>query len=110
MKRIHGLPVLLLAAFAAAPAAMAQNGLGNISDQARMASKNFDIADRNHDGLLSRDEANRGPVPFIRNHFDAIDTAGKGQISKQDVAAYLGTMNGGRRPPPATSTPPPVAR
>ncbi|KRF02054.1 hypothetical protein ASG87_11250 [Frateuria sp. Soil773] len=91
MKRIQWMTAALAATLAAFSAS-AQNGLGGLADQAARASKNFDIADKNHDGLLSREEAEAGPVPFIRAHFDAIDTAHRGQVSKADVAAYIRRM------------------
>ena len=53
--------------------------------------------DRNGDGLISRDEAERGPVPFIRAHFDRIDRQHRGAVSVDDVKAYIASLQ--RRPP-----------
>ena len=92
MRRTH----LLLAACAtlmAVAAAHAQIGLGNLANQAGNAVKNFDIADKNHDGLLTKEEAEKGPVPFIRAHFDAIDKNHRGAVSKQDVADYIRSLH-----------------
>jgi len=64
-----------------------------------MRLKNFDIADKNKDGLLTKEEAEKGPVPFIRAHFDAIDKDHKGTVSKQDVIDYVKSMQQGHRAP-----------
>jgi Ca2+-binding EF-hand superfamily protein len=100
--------VLILATLAAfaATAAQAQSGLGNIATDAQNRVKNFDIADKNKDGLLTKEEAQNGPVPFIRAHFDAIDKEHRGVVSKQDVVDYIKSMQQGHRAPapaPATS-------
>lgn len=96
--------IATLAAFAAT-AAQAQTGLGNIANDAQNRMKNFDIADKNKDGLLTKEEAEKGPVPFIRAHFDAIDKEHRGVVSKQDVADYIKSMQQGHRAPAsATST------
>jgi hypothetical protein len=94
---------LILAALVAiaTTTAHAQTGLGSIVNQAQNAMKNFDIADKNRDGLLTRQEAEDGPVPFIRAHFDAIDKNHRGAVSKQDVADYLQSLH--RTPAPAAS-------
>ena len=91
-------PLFVASLLAVAAAAQAQIGLGNIANQASNALKNFDIADKNHDGLLTREEAEKGPVPFIRAHFDQIDKDKRGTVSKQDVADYVRSL---QRPSPA---------
>lgn len=91
-------PLFVASLLAVAAAAQAQIGLGNIANQASNALKNFDIADKNHDGLLTREEADKGPVPFIRAHFDQIDKDKRGTVSKQDVADYVRSL---QRPAPA---------
>ena len=85
-----------IAALAIAPV-VAQTGLGRLADQASKALTNMKIADRNGDGLISRDEAERGPVPFIRAHFDQIDRQHRGAVSVDDVKAYIASLQ--RRPP-----------
>ncbi|AIF46552.1 EF-hand domain-containing protein [Dyella japonica] len=94
-----------LAAFAVT-ASHAQTGLGPIANQAKNAMKNFDIADKNKDGLLTKEEAEKGPVPFIRAHFDAIDKNHRGVVSKQDVVEYIQSLEHGGpvAPAPAAST------
>lgn len=81
--------------------AHAQTGLGNIANQAQMQLKNFDIADKNKDGLLTKEEADKGPVPFIRAHFDAIDKSHRGAVSKQDVIDYVQSLQHGPAGTPA---------
>lgn len=89
-------------ALAALAPAHAQHGMGSLSSDASMALKNMKIADRNKDGLISREEAEKGPVPFIRAHFDAIDREHRGAVSADDVKAYIASLQ--RKPPAASST------
>jgi len=97
------LTTFALAAVLAA-GAHAQSGLGNLTQQAQIANKNFDIADKNKDGVLSREEAQNGPVPFIRAHFDAIDKDHKGTVSKQDVVDYIKSLQQGHHQPAAAGS------
>lgn len=87
-------------ALAALPAA-AQHGMGGLANDAAIAIKNMKIADRNHDGLISREEAEKGPVPFIRAHFDQIDRKHRGAVSVDDVKAYVRSL---QRKPAASSS------
>ena len=82
----------------AAGTSMAQTGLGYLANKADVAMKNFEAADRNHDGLLSKEEAEAGKTPFIAKHFEQIDREHRGQVSKDDVVAYVQSL---RRPAPA---------
>jgi|SRR5579859_7238972 len=100
MRRSH-LFLAACATFVAITAAHAQIGMGSIANQASNAAKNFDIADKNHDGLLTKEEAEKGPVPFIRAHFDAIDKNHRGAVSKQDVADYVHSL---QKPAPAAAS------
>jgi hypothetical protein len=95
-----------LIAIASATAAHAQTGLGPIANQYQNATKNFDIADKNKDGLLTKEEAEKGPVPFIRAHFDEIDKNHRGTVSKQDVVDYIKSLQGGQRPAAAPAPAP----
>lgn len=81
--------------------ASAQAGVGRLASKLDVVSKNFDAADRDHDGLLTKDEAKAGNVPFIARHFDQIDREHRGKVSKQDVAAYLQSRV---RPAPAAAS------
>jgi hypothetical protein len=66
--------------------------------------KNFDIADRNHDRFLSKDEAKAGHVPFIVKNFDAIDTQHRGLVSKDDVHDFIKKSMAHTPQAPAAST------
>jgi hypothetical protein len=76
---ISGLPTL----------SIAQTGVTQIAKSVREIDKNFDVADKNHDGKLTREEAQSGSTPMIANHFDAIDTGHKGYVTKDDVHAFI---------------------
>jgi hypothetical protein len=85
--------IFVLAVMAGAPAmAWAQTGLNEIVRAVQASDKNFDIADKNHDGMLTRAEAEAGPVPFIARNFDAIDTTHRGAVTKKEVHAYIANM------------------
>ncbi|MDG2538513.1 EF-hand domain-containing protein [Dyella jiangningensis] len=101
----HVRPLVAVCALALATAAQAQIGAGYLATQMDVAVKNFDIADKNHDGLLTKEEAAKGPVPFIRAHFDEIDKAKRGTVSKQDVIDYIRAMQNpaSRKPAPAAA-------
>ena len=82
--------LLVFGACVSAPLlAYAQNGVGSIAESVDRLDKNFDAADRSHDGLLSKEEADAGHVAFIAKNFDAIDTSKRGLVSKDDVHAYI---------------------
>lgn len=101
----HVRSLLMAFTLVAAGAAQAQIGAGYLATQMDVAVKNFDIADKNHDGVLTKEEAEKGPVPFIRAHFDDIDKAKRGTVSKQDVFDYIRSMQQPRQAPaPASSS------
>jgi Ca2+-binding EF-hand superfamily protein len=83
------LPAVLAFALAASlPMVLpAQQGLNELGRNQKMLDKNFDAADGNHDGRLTRQEAQA--VPFIAKNFDAIDANNRGSVSKQDVRDYI---------------------
>jgi Ca2+-binding EF-hand superfamily protein len=93
------LAVATLTMLLAVAASHAQSGFGGIANTSQNAMKNFDIADKNHDGLLTREEAEK--VPFIKAHFDEIDKTHRGSVSKQEVRDYVQSL---QRPAPASST------
>jgi hypothetical protein len=68
---------------------IAQTGLSQVAKNVREIDKNFDAADKNHDGKLTREEAQSGSVPLIANNFDAMDTGKKGYVTKADVHAFI---------------------
>jgi len=98
--RMHRRFLTLAIALSIAAPVAAQTGVGYLAKKLDVAVKNFDAADRNHDGLLSKEEAQKGNVPFIAKHFDEIDREHRGQVSKDDVANYLKSLT---RPAPAAS-------
>lgn len=65
--------------------------------QAREAFKaRFEAADANHDGRLSKDEAQR-KMPKVYAHFDEIDSAHQGSVSPRDIAQWMKTQRQARR-------------
>lgn len=100
----HSLLIIAALAAFATTASHAQTGLGAIANQAQNTMKNFDIADKNKDGLLTKEEAEKGPVPFIRAHFDAIDKNHRGAVSKQDVVDYVQSLQHGHGAPAAAGS------
>lgn len=61
---------------------------GHRQQMAQKAEERFAAADANHDGYLSRDEAQSG-MPRIAEHFDDIDADHDRQLSKAEILAYL---------------------
>lgn len=59
-----------------------------------MLNQRFGDADANHDGKLTREEANAG-MPRVAQHFDQIDTDHKGYITKDQIIAFM-KANAGR--------------
>jgi hypothetical protein len=84
--------------------AIAQTGLSGVATSVVTLDKNFDIADRNHDSPLSKDEAKAAHVPFIVKNFDAIDTQHRGLVSKDDVHDFIKKSTTQTPPAPASST------
>lgn len=69
--------------------AFAQQQMGARAEQARAKfEQRFNAADTDHDGTLSREEAKAG-MPNVYKHFDEIDTAKRGVVSKEEIGAYL---------------------
>ncbi|CAN5245518.1 hypothetical protein BH10PSE17_BH10PSE17_29760 [soil metagenome] len=55
----------------------------------QMASR-FNAADVDHDGRLTKAEAAR--MPRVAKNFDAIDKAGRGYVTQDDITAYAMAM------------------
>ncbi len=53
-------------------------------------SSRFQQADVNHDGLLTREEAQAG-MPLVAQRFDEIDTTRKGTITLVQLRAFMQT-------------------
>jgi len=62
---------------------------------AAKAQERFAAADANHDGQLSRDEAQKG-TPRLAGHFDEIDADHDGQLSTAEILDYLKQHRGSR--------------
>lgn len=87
--------MLFIAAIALTPlAAFAVPDSSRAQQAASAMSERFDAADADHDGKLTRDEANAG-MPRIAAKFDAIDTDHKGYITKEQIVSFV-KANGGR--------------
>ena len=56
----------------------------------------FAKADANHDGQLTREEAN-GNMPFVAKHFEEIDAAGKGYVTIRDIQSFVIAKRGESR-------------
>ena len=65
---------------------------------AKMREK-FDVADTDHDGMLSRDEATKG-LPHLAKHFDTIDANHDGKLSMQELAQFLRNKHAARNATP----------
>lgn len=89
----------LLAEAQTPPAAPATAGTPSDARIARLQGalqKRFAAADANHDGRLTRQEA-EGHMPWVASHFEAIDTAHAGSVSLQDIEAYAAQQMARRR-------------
>jgi len=69
--------------------AFAQTGMNGINQTVMALDKNFDVADKDRDGKLTREEAKAGPVAFIATNFDAIDKNHTGFVTKTDVHTFI---------------------
>lgn len=81
------LAAIALSALLISLSACAQDG-SRQQQMAEKAKERFAAADLNHDGFLSRDEAQKG-MPRLADHFDEIDTDHDGQVSTAEILAYL---------------------
>ena len=52
-----------------------------------LIAEKFKAADANHDGKLSRDEAQAG-MPQVYQNFDKIDVKKQGQVTERQIGAY----------------------
>jgi len=67
--------------------ALAQSGSRAERLQAKL-SERFAAADQDHDGRLTKAEA-EGGMPFVARNFEQIDSAGKGSLSQDDITAWI---------------------
>jgi hypothetical protein len=68
--------------------------------KAELAAR-FKAADKNSDGLLSKDEATAG-MPRVARRFDKLDTSKDGQVSPEELAAARQHFSDANRPRKAT--------
>lgn len=78
-----------------AGAALAQDRADR-KERVEQFSKKFDDADADHDGKLTKAEA-ESKMPGVASHFDAMDVDKKGYLTKQDIAKSLKSMAGNRK-------------
>jgi Ca2+-binding EF-hand superfamily protein len=64
--------------------------------KAEMAAR-FKAADKNGDGLLSKEEATAG-MPMVARRFDQLDTNKDGEVSPEELAAARHHFSDGHRP------------
>ena len=82
-----GLAALVLLLPAAA--VWAQSGeADHLKSIAEHAKERFAKADTDHDGMLTRAEAQKG-MPFVAKHFDDIDTQTAGKVSIADITRFV---------------------
>ena len=60
---------------------------GANGERAKKMHEHLKAADKNGDGLISREEATAS-LPRLAKHFDEIDTNKDGQISKEEMKAF----------------------
>lgn len=65
------------------------------SREGRLAAR-FAAADTNHDGQLTRAEAEQG-MPRLAQHFDALDPQGRGYVTEADIAAFVAKAKAQKR-------------
>jgi Ca2+-binding EF-hand superfamily protein len=81
--------VALAMGAALATPALAQSGSRAERLQAKL-SERFAAADQDHDGRLTKAEA-EGGMPFVARNFEQIDSAGKGSLSQDEITAWMAT-------------------
>lgn len=91
---MHTRSALLLLAFFVTVPAFAQQNLSTDQKQRMMEAmqKRFSAADRDGDGMLTRDEAKS--MPRIASHFDEIDTNHDGKVTPTEIVAYFAAQRG----------------
>lgn len=88
-----GRAVLLgaLTTLASIPALAESDGASATARRPRMAAKleqRFQAADANHDGKLTKEEAD-GKMPMVYKNFDAIDTEKAGAVTLEAITRYM---------------------
>ena len=86
MNSTHALLALALVAGSTAVLAQATASPQPQQMRAKIAER-FATADVNHDGKLTRAEAESG-MPMVAKNFDQIDKSHKGYVTLDDIKAY----------------------
>ena len=60
---------------------------GSFKEARAMIHKRFVAADTNHDGKLTREEAEAG-MPQVYKHFNEIDARKRGYVTERQIGAY----------------------
>jgi EF hand domain-containing protein len=87
-------PVALVATLAcvAVTSAVAQtpapDAAGKMQDFRAKIAARFAAADANHDGKLTREEA-EGKMPMVARSFDQIDKTQRGYVTQEDIQAFM---------------------
>lgn len=82
-------PVTLLGLLLLSSAAFAQQAAPQLSDaQKQKLQQKLQAADRNHDGLISRDEA-AASLPMISRNFARIDKNGDGLLAPDEMLGFV---------------------
>ncbi len=76
------------AAAAWAQAAAAPDAAGRMQDLRAKLAARFAAADADHDGKLTRDEA-EGKMPLVARSFEQIDKNHRGYVTLDDIQAYV---------------------
>lgn len=92
-KNATSIGMLTMATVAAMSLLWVQNATAQ-SDMVQMLEQRFQAADTDHDGRLTRAEANAG-MPRIAQRFDDIDVSHSGTITLQQIEAFLSKQRGG---------------
>jgi hypothetical protein len=92
MHRIPGVAVVAalacVVALSAAAQTPAQDAAGKMQDFRAKFAARFAAADADHDGKLTREEAD-GKMPMVARSFDQIDKAHRGYVTQQDIQVFM---------------------
>ena len=89
MNTMRSLPARLAAALiVAVPLVAGAQDADRLKAMIDRAKERFTAADADHDGMLTKAEAEKG-MPFVAKHFDEIDTQKTGKISLDQVTKFM---------------------
>lgn len=96
-RRIRSAASLLLLA---APLLAGAQDADRLKSMIEHAKERFTAADTDHDGSLTKAEAEKG-MPFVAKHFDQIDAAKSGKVSLADITKFMEARRAEAMAPPA---------